>query len=215
MTEARHGVMLLGEEFGLHLPRGVTSFLASLGPVGAAMEMAFPFLAIAVGATFLIEKLMKMGEEASKSGQAWAAISDDITKWGEHSKEELIDVQIQLDKLNGDKLKELQDTLKKIDLTSLDHLKAEFDGVGKKAEEAFTKMRSNAFMTFIGMGNGVADVQEMFSSAMDKINADLAKGDQKKLASDLKAASDEMWNMAAPTYELVQRLHRSPQRTRR
>ena len=206
MTEARHSVMMLGEEFGVHLPRGVTTFLASIGPVGAAMQVAFPFLAIAVGATFLIEKLMKMSDEAAKSGQAWSAISDEVAKWGENSKKELLDVQIQLDRLSGDKLKELQDTLKKIDLTSLDHLKSEFDGVGKKVDEAFTKMRSNSFMTFIGMGNGVADVQQMFASAMDKINADLAKGDQKKLASDLKEASDQMWKLAAPTYSLVQRL---------
>jgi hypothetical protein len=33
MSEARHSVMMLGEEFGVHLPRGVTSFLTSLGPV--------------------------------------------------------------------------------------------------------------------------------------------------------------------------------------
>ena len=213
MGEARHGVMLLGEEFGLHLPRGVTSFLASLGPVGAAMEAAFPFLAIAVGATFLIEKLTKLGDEAAKSGKEWTAISEDVSKWGENSRKELLDVQIQLDKLNGDKLKELQDTLKKIDLTTLEHLKSEFDGVSKKADEAFTKMRSSWLMTQIGMGNGVGDVQEMFASAMDKINADLAKGDQKKLAADLKAASDQMWNLAAPTYDLVQRLHEAHNET--
>src|SRR5437879_6366004 len=51
MMEARHGVMLLGEEFGVKLPRALTSFIASIGPIGAAMEAAFPFLAIAVGAT--------------------------------------------------------------------------------------------------------------------------------------------------------------------
>src|ERR1035438_8336851 len=28
MMEARHGVMLLGEEFGVHLPRALTSFIA-------------------------------------------------------------------------------------------------------------------------------------------------------------------------------------------
>lgn len=206
MGEARHSVMMLGEEFGVHLPRGVTSFISSLGPVQAAMSAAFPFLAIAAGATILIEKLTKMGDEAAKSGQAWLAISDDIAKWGRTSKEELLDVQIQLDKLSGDKLKELQDTLKKIDLTTMDHLKGEFDSVGKKVDEQFTKMRSAWLMTQLGMGNGVADVQQMFASAMDKINADLAKGDQKKLAADLKEASDQMWNMAAPTYNLVQRL---------
>jgi hypothetical protein len=207
MMEARHGIMLLGEEFGVHLPRGVTSFLATLGPVGAAMEAAFPFLAIAVGATFLIEKLLKIGETADKSSKEWAAISDETAKWGENSKKELLDVQIQIDKLNHDKLKELQDTLKKIDLTTLEHLKAEFDGVGKKSDEAFAKMRSNSVLTFLGMGNGVEGVQKMFAASMEKINADLASGDQKKLAADLKAAGDQMWNLAAPTYDLVQRLH--------
>ena len=59
MTEARHGVMMLGEEFGVHLPRGITTFIASLGPVGAAMEAAFPFLAIILGATLLIEHIRK------------------------------------------------------------------------------------------------------------------------------------------------------------
>ncbi|MGA7889691.1 MAG: hypothetical protein WB993_09410, partial [Candidatus Sulfotelmatobacter sp.] len=91
MGEARHSVMMLGEEFGVHLPRGVTSFISSLGPVQAAMSAAFPFLAIAAGATILIEKLTKMGDEAAKSGQAWLAISDDIAKWGRTSKEELLD----------------------------------------------------------------------------------------------------------------------------
>src|SRR5437879_1461296 len=59
MMEARHGVMLLGEEFGVRLPRALTTFIASIGPVGAAMEAAFPFLAIIVGATLLIEHLRK------------------------------------------------------------------------------------------------------------------------------------------------------------
>ena len=66
MMEARHGVMLLSEEFGVHLPRALTSFIASIGPIGAAMEAAFPFLAIAVGATLLLEHLAKMRHEGEK-----------------------------------------------------------------------------------------------------------------------------------------------------
>jgi hypothetical protein len=66
MFEARHGVMLLAEEFGVHLPRALTSFIAGISPVGQAMEAAFPFLAIAVGATLLIEHLVKMREEGEK-----------------------------------------------------------------------------------------------------------------------------------------------------
>jgi hypothetical protein len=63
MMEARHGVMLLGEEFGVHLPRALTTFIASIGPIGAAMEAAFPFLAIIVGATLLLQHLSKLKEE--------------------------------------------------------------------------------------------------------------------------------------------------------
>jgi hypothetical protein len=62
MTEARHGVMLLGEEFGIHLPRALAGFIAGIGPVGAAMEAAFPFLAIIALATIFIEHLAKMRE---------------------------------------------------------------------------------------------------------------------------------------------------------
>src|ERR1700679_2445983 len=69
MMEARHGVMLLGEEFGVHLPRALTTFIASIGPIGAAMEAAFPFLAIAVGATLLLEHLAKLREEGDKLGE--------------------------------------------------------------------------------------------------------------------------------------------------
>lgn len=60
MFEARHGVMLLGEEFGIRLPRALTAFITSIGPVGAAMEAAFPYLAIVVGITLIIQELYKL-----------------------------------------------------------------------------------------------------------------------------------------------------------
>src|ERR1700723_3414873 len=80
MMEARHGVMMLGEEFGIHLPRGLTTFIASLGPVGAAMEAAFPFLAIILGATLLIEHITKIGEAAEKAAEASQTLGDDLSK---------------------------------------------------------------------------------------------------------------------------------------
>ncbi len=101
MTEARHGVMMLGEEFGVHLPRGLTTFIASLGPVGAAMEMAFPFLAIILGATLLIEHLTKVGEAAEKAAEAGTKLDNDMTLGVNHAKEALIDAQIEARKLAG------------------------------------------------------------------------------------------------------------------
>src|SRR5208282_3879034 len=84
MMEARHGVMLLGEEFGIHLPRALTTFIASLGPVGAAMEAAFPYLAILVGITLLVGHLVKVSEEAEKVKEATdkmsGALEEDFNK---------------------------------------------------------------------------------------------------------------------------------------
>jgi hypothetical protein len=69
MFEARHDVMLPGEEFGVRLPRALTAFIPSIGTAGAAMEAAFPFLVIAVGATLLIQTLAKV-EATQKGSQA-------------------------------------------------------------------------------------------------------------------------------------------------
>lgn len=55
MTDAREGVMLLGEQFGVRLPRALTTFLAELGPVAGAIDAAFPFIAVAAFAGILIE----------------------------------------------------------------------------------------------------------------------------------------------------------------
>ena len=102
MMEARHGVMMLGEEFGVHLPRGITTFITSLGPVGAAMEMAFPFLAIILGATLLIEHLMKVGEAAEKAAEAGRTLGEDLDKGIIKAKEGMIDAAIEIRKLAGE-----------------------------------------------------------------------------------------------------------------
>src|SRR5258708_1556271 len=79
MMEARHGVMLLGEEFGIHIPRALTAFITSLGPVGAAMQAAFPFLAIIVGATLLLEHLSKLKEKGDKLTESQLVFGTTVT----------------------------------------------------------------------------------------------------------------------------------------
>jgi hypothetical protein len=63
MRDTRESIVLLGEEFGIHMPRALSSFIAGLGPVGAAMEAAFPFVAIVAGAVLLMEHLAKLKAE--------------------------------------------------------------------------------------------------------------------------------------------------------
>jgi hypothetical protein len=102
MMHARHGVMLLGEEFGVHLPRGITAFIVSLGPVGAAMEAAFPFLAIILGATLLIEHLTKAGDAADKLAESGHKLGDQMAEGINKADMEIVNASIEIRKLAGD-----------------------------------------------------------------------------------------------------------------
>src|ERR1700733_3465926 len=104
MMEARHGVMLLGEEFGIHLPRALSTFIASIGPIGAAMEAAFPFLAIAVGATLLIEALVKMHEEGEKLTQDQLVFATSVQSAFNQLEDKLLQAGIKADELRNDHL---------------------------------------------------------------------------------------------------------------
>lgn len=125
MRESREGLMLLGEEFGVHLPRGVTSFIASIGPVGAAMEAAFPWLAIIAGATLLIEHLVKVGEEAQKEAQK---IDDAFVKT-------ISSLDSQITSLQRD----LQTPTQR-DVFDLKAAQVNLDAINKKVDEAKAKL---------------------------------------------------------------------------
>lgn len=134
MGEARHSVMLLGEEFGIHIPRALTSFIAGLGPIGPALEAAFPFLAIAVGATLLIEHLVKMQEAGEK-------LTDDQMKFGTTVQntyntldERLIQAGIKADELRKDHLGALKGELELIDRQGMNELVHAFETVAKAAD---------------------------------------------------------------------------------
>src|SRR5205807_1181391 len=61
MYQARGEAALLGEEFGIRLPRHVRSFIAELPGVGSALSAAFSATAV----LFIIEALVKLTEKAS------------------------------------------------------------------------------------------------------------------------------------------------------
>jgi hypothetical protein len=156
VTEARHSVMLLGEEFGVHLPRALTSFIASLGPIGAAMEAAFPFLAIAVGATLLLEHLSKLKE----SGQA---LTDAQRNFGtaavtvlNNLNDKLLEVGIRADELRGDHLAALDKQLQLIDHQSMRELGSEFEKLAGDMEKVFAVAERGSLMKLLA-GEGAGD----------------------------------------------------------
>src|ERR1039457_4246875 len=156
MMEARHGVMLLGEEFGVHLPRALTSFIASIGPIGAAMEAAFPFLAVAVGATLLIEHLAKLRA-------AGLQLTEDQEKFGTAAQnafnkleDKIIQSKIRADELSHDSMGALRLQLELIDHQSMDELVHAFEEVAKSAEVVMKELEGSWYHFGIGLDGAKA-----------------------------------------------------------
>ena len=159
MMEARHGVMLLGEEFGVHLPRALTSFIASIGPIGAAMEAAFPFLAVAVGATLLIEHLAKLRA-------AGLQLTEDQEKFGTAAQnafnkleDKIIQSKIRADELSHDSMGALRLQLELIDHQSMDELVHSFEEVAKAAEVVMKELEGSWYTFGIGSDGAKAALE--------------------------------------------------------
>src|ERR1035437_9389825 len=82
MQDARGGVMVLGEEIGVHLPRHVQRFIASMPGVAAAMSAAFSLLAvIAIGAALFAagKKAFEYGEKMKNAAREATRATEDFT----------------------------------------------------------------------------------------------------------------------------------------
>lgn len=193
MMEARHGVILLGEEFGIHLPRGVTSFLASIGPVGAAMEAAFPFLAIAVGATILIEKLVKMHEEGLKITEDQAKFATAVNNAFNQLDAKLLQAQIRSDELRGDHLAALKLQLDLIDRQSMEELVHSFEEVAKIADVVMKSLEGHWYTFGIGSDGAKSTLDEFKGKYEHLLSLHTDAGKQEAsnlLTGTLKTAQD-------------------------
>ncbi len=85
MTEARHAVRGLGEEIGIHMPRFVSTYLTSLGPVASIAAAAFTPIAI-VG---MIEVLGQIPAAITKGINALEGWNEAAKKAFQDSLEEL------------------------------------------------------------------------------------------------------------------------------
>jgi hypothetical protein len=174
MSEARHGVMLLGEEFGVHIPRALTSFLAGLGPIGAAMEAAFPFLAIAVGATLLIEHLVKMREAGEKLTTSQVNFGTTCANVLNALDNKLLQAGIRADELNNNHFAALEKQLILIDHQSMKELVKSFEEVAKSADLSFGPLITTWYQFGAGAG-GAKHSLEQFKIEYDSL---LSKKDE-------------------------------------
>ena len=148
--EARHAVMLLTEEFGGHMPRAIAGFIASLGPLGAALEAAFPFLAIIVGATLLLEHLVKMHEAGEKLTEDQGKFATSVQNAFNALDEKLLQAQIRADELRNDHLGALKKQLELIDEQSMGELSHQFEELAKSADTVFADLKVSWYQFGIG-----------------------------------------------------------------
>jgi hypothetical protein len=186
MMESRHGVMLLGEEFGIRLPRALTTFIASIGPVGEAMAAAFPFLAIVVGATLLLEHLAKLkekGEELTRSQEKFGTTVANVLG-GLNDK--LLEAGIKTDELNHDHLGALEKQIQLIDHASLKDLVSAFDTLAKGADLTFAQLKTSWYQFGAG-STGAKHALEEFKASYEALLAKGAEGEGE--AADLLAGT--------------------------
>jgi hypothetical protein len=174
---------LLGEEFGVHLPRALTSFIASLGPIGAAMEMAFPFLAIAVGATLLLEHLSKLKEEGEKLTTSQMVFGTTVANVLNGLDEKLLQAGIRTDELNHNHLSALNKELQLIDKQSMSELVRAFDTVAKAADVTFAELKTSWY-SFSAGSAGAKHTLEEFKAQYESLIAQGKDTDAKKLLDD-------------------------------
>jgi hypothetical protein len=191
MMEARHGVMLLGEEFGVHLPRGITMFLSSLGPVAGVMEAAFPFLAIAVGATLLLEHLAKLKESGEKLSESQMHFGSTVANVFNALDNKLLEAGIRADELNGNHLAALDKQLQLIDHQSLEELAHSFDEVGKAADLTFAQLKTSWYQFGAGSA-GAKHALDEFRSHYDMLLAQGKNTDASDLLSGTLASAQHI-----------------------
>jgi hypothetical protein len=180
MGHARHSVMMLAEEFGVHIPRSLTSFVAGLGPLGVALEMAFPFMAIILSATLLIEKINTLREAGQK-------LTDDQIRFGtavdnafNGLDQKLLQAQIKADELSKNHLGALSHQLELLDKQSLNELVHSFEEVAKAADVVLKDLEGHWF-TFGKGSEGAQHALNEFRLEYEKLIAQ-GKGEEADLA---------------------------------
>ena len=182
-SEARGEAMLLGEAFGIHLPRHVSSFVAELPGVGEALSAAFAATAVLFLLDALIkgaEKIQEWREQAHKLELAWNDFNTTAANSLRALDDKLLQSGIRMDELRGDHVDALRKQLELIDHVSLRELAQEFNVLSGASDKLFTQLKA-AWYEFGAGSKGAKNALDDFKAEYDLL---LAEG-KKKEASDL------------------------------
>ena len=186
MFASRHAIMAVSEAFGVQMPRAITALLVHIGPLGAALEAAFPFAAIALGAVLLIEQFEKLKEQGFE-------LTQDQIKFGTAAEnafnkldDKLLQAGIRADELRNDHVGALKKQLELIDHQSMDELVHTFEELEKSADKVFGDLKGHWYEIGIG-SDGAKHALEDFKT---KYEALVTVGKQQEATDLLKGTRD-------------------------
>jgi hypothetical protein len=185
--EARGSIMVIDELIGAHVPRHVAALISKLPLLGAALNAAFPILAvIAMGKVIVevAEHLAKLSEEAKKAAQDQVNMTTAINNSFDALDIKLLEAGIRIDELAGNHMAALVKQLKIIDMQTMDDLARSFDVVSKTADKVFEELKGHMYSFGIG-SDGAKNALEEFKTKYDSLLAQ-GKGTE---ASDLLAGT--------------------------
>ncbi|MBB5059097.1 hypothetical protein HDF16_003820 [Granulicella aggregans] len=183
---SRHAVMALSESFGETMPRAITALLVHIGPLGAALEAAFPFAAIALGAVLVIEHLAKLHAEGVKLTEDQVRFGTAVQTAFNSLDQKLTSAQIKSDELRNDHLGALHLQLKLIDEQSMDELVHSFAEVAKGADVVFAELKTGWYQ----MGIGSAGAKHALDEFQTKYESLLKQGKDKEASNLLKGTQE-------------------------
>jgi hypothetical protein len=171
MREARGSMMLMSEEFGVHIPRHLQALIAEIPGVGAAFSAMLPIVGV-VAAIGIIGHLIEKHQEAAKEiAGGWESMGQTFSTTMAGLADKLLSVQQRADELRGDHLGALQLGLERIDHQTMADIIGEFKKAETEADKLLAKMDSGRFMKLLGeVDTGPAqDALQKVGTALEKI----------------------------------------------
>ncbi len=202
MFASRHAIMAVSEAFGDTMPRAITALIVHIGPLGAALEAAFPYAAIGLAAVLIIEHMAKMREESEKLTSDQMKFGTAIQTTFNGLDEKLLEAMLRSDELRNDHLGALAVQLQLIDKQSMSELVHALAEVAKESDAVFAGLQSHWYTFGIGSAgakHALTQFQDQYESLLRKGNAgaasDLLKGTrdsaEKILELQKKAANSD------------------------
>ena len=181
---ARGGIMVIDELIGIHIPRHVTALIAQMPLLGAAMEMAFPLLAVVAVGKAIFEFVDKLHTETDKLTEDQSKFQVATFNAFNALEQKLLEAGIHSDELHHNHLAALKKQLELINTQSMQELVHSFGLIATAADAVFKDLESHWYTAGVG-STGAKNALTQFKTQYEAL---LAQGKNTE-ASDLLAGT--------------------------